>query len=189
MGGGLILYTVIYMVVTKAAPPDGVCLRRDLLYAETWFWGREFWDYMFLYARHAPGPVLAHFKTLLFFIPCEPCRVHFRAKLRKAPPPQGDAFSWLWRYKNEVNARIGKELLPRGKAVAEQAALDEGSVLSTFLRTLSKTLPRKEPPRITKPGRRTYREAHVRAKCSLLMRQMRRVPRLAALLATRRLRR
>lgn len=131
---------------------------RDKRFMKPKFWGRAFWNYMFMYSKYSEKITitskrtpLQHFKTLSFFIACKKCRNEFNKKLKNDPPPEGkhELFKWIWRFKNEVNERQ-REHLPKHKhkkdislatAKKKQHAMSDFSVMSTFFKKLIPSMP------------------------------------------------
>ncbi len=132
-------------------------LRRDKRYIKPRFWGKVFWDYMFHYANNAnfmKRNPFEHFKTLSFFIPCHACQVEFCKKLKKSRSRlksmhnnKNSLLHWVWKYKNEVNMRLGKKQIPFEEAMNKQfgSAKKEYKTFTKFFDTLYLTLPTANP--------------------------------------------
>lgn len=166
-------------------------LRRDRTHISPSFWGKAFWDYMFLYSKYSTGNALGHFKTLSFFIPCTKCRTEFKKKL-KVDPPDSDSnllFEWIWNFKNEVNERQRKCLkiikpdITLSQARAEQRKLSDVLVLQIFIDRLGVTLPTRFP-RV--PARNRYTQEHVHKKINSLILGILDNPSMSVLLANKR---
>lgn len=122
-----------------------VRLHRDIRFVKPAAWGREYWNYMFLVARLFSAPcVHKHFCALSFFIPCRACRRHFRRKLREVPVTN-DPFQWVWRYKNDINTKLGKKTIPLKQAQEEQLGLENTNVTRDFLSVLIPSIPVPRP--------------------------------------------
>lgn len=144
--------------------------RRDYRFMSPAFWGKAFWDFMFLYARTCSAEKVQEcFKTLTWFVPCKACRIHFKTKLRNDPVKE-PVFEWIHEYKNEVNKRqremgLDKPDLKLDAAKSKQNKLDGKTVLRTFYRVLKLTLPKRSPK---SPHPYRFSEEHIRRKLARL---------------------
>lgn len=131
---------------------------KDKRFIKPKFWGRAFWNYMFMYSKYSESSKrtpLQHFKTLSFFVSCNKCRSEFIKKLKNDPPPEGkhDLFKWIWRFKNEVNKRQRERLpghkhkkdISLSKAKKKQNAMNDFYVMSTFFEKLIISMPTLPP--------------------------------------------
>lgn len=168
-------------------------LRRDRRFIQTKFWGRSFWNYMFMYSKYvdySKRTPVQHFKTLSFFVACDKCRCEFEKKLRCDPPPEEGAalFRWIWKYKNEVNARqrknlkLNKQDITLREARREQSALLDSDIISVFFQKLIPSMPVRNP---LDPARRRYSAHLVTRKLRILVQDMLDNPCISALLARR----
>lgn len=153
---------------------------RDKRFINPSFWGRAFWNYMFMYSKYAhlhKRTPLQHFKTLSFFIAGSKCRRGFRKKLKDDPPPAGKdgLFKWIWRLKNEVNKRqrthlkLNKNDITLKQAKKEQSRLSDPVTLSVFLEKLALSMPTLHP---LVRERRRYHVNYVMKNLEILLRDI-----------------
>lgn len=125
---------------------------RDKRFVRPKFWGRAFWNYMFMYSKYSENSKitpLQHFKTLSFFVACNKCRSEFRKKLKNDAPPvdKNELFKWIWKFKNEVNKRqrdylnLDKKDISLKQAKQNQYKLNDSSVMSLFFKILIRSMP------------------------------------------------
>lgn len=115
-------------------------------------WGPAMWDYMFAVALAVRGlrngdtrVVQRHMRDIATLIPCRPCRCHYRAHLRRTPPPDNgdDMFAWVWHLKSDVNRRLGKPNLGLDAAFAKHKSMPVRGVVRAYVRMLlRRALPR-----------------------------------------------
>lgn len=115
-------------------------------------WGPAMWDYMFAVALAVRGQrngdtlvVRRHMREIATLIPCRPCRCHYRAHLRRTPPPSNgdDMFAWVWKLKSDVNRRLGKTNLALDAAFAKHKAMPVRVVVRAYVHMLlRRALPR-----------------------------------------------
>lgn len=125
---------------------------REKIFIKPKFWGLAFWNYMFMFSKyieHSKRSSLQHFKTLLFFVPCKKCRIEFKKKLKINPPPneKNKLFRWIWKFKNEVNARqratlkLDKKNITLKRALYEQSMLRDSNIICNFFQKLILSMP------------------------------------------------
>jgi len=152
---------------------------RDKRFMTPNFWGRAFWNYMFMYSKYSETSKikpLQHFKTLSFFVACNKCRTEFRKKLKNDPPPEGkhELFKWIWKFKNEVNKRqrenlsMNKKDISLKQASENQSAMSDLTVMSLFFKKLIHSMP-VLPPHHDFRGRIRYRLYRVNDKLRKLV--------------------
>ena len=169
---------------------------RDKKFIKPKFWGRAFWNYMFMYSMYYKyseknkRTPLKHFKTLSFFVPCNACRREFQKKLKIDPPPKGnhELFKWIWKFKNEINERqrkkgINKKDISLTKAKKNQNAMSDFSVMSCFFEKLISSMPTPLTPAHLR-GRNRYNKYHVKKKLMILVRDILDIPNMSVLLTS-----
>lgn len=169
---------------------------RDKRFIKPRFWGRAFWNYMFMYSKYTESSKrtpLQHFKTLSFFVACNKCRSEFFInKLKNDPPPEGkhELFEWIWRFKNEVNKRQREHLpghknkkdISLSKAKKNQHAMSDFSVMLTFFQKLIPSMPILPPDHYFR-GRNRYSLYHVTEKLKRLVQDILDIPNMSDLLS------
>lgn len=169
---------------------------RDKRFIQPIFWGRAFWNYMFMYSKHAETSKitpLQHFKTLSFFVACNKCRTEFIKKLKNDPPPVGkhELFKWIWKFKNEVNKRqrehlsMDKKDIPLGQAKENQYKMSDLAVMFLFFKKLIPSMPGL-PPHHDFRGRNRYKLYRVNEKMRRLVQDIWNIPNMSVLLPSTR---
>ena len=167
---------------------------RDKRFSKPKFWGRAFWNYMFMYSKYAENSKISpleHFRTLSFFVACNKCRTEFKKKLKKDAPPGNieGLFKWIWEFKNEVNKRQREHLGMKKKdislklAIIKQSKMSDSNVMSMFFKKLIPSmpvLPRDHPFR----GKNRYKLCHVNEKITKLIEDILDNPNMSVLLTS-----
>lgn len=168
-------------------------LYRNKRFIQPSFWGRAFWNYMFMYSKYSDKSKrtpLQHFKTLSFFVACNKCRREFRSKLISDPPPteKNELFKWIWKFKNEVNKRqrihlkLNKKDITLSQAKRDQSMLDDHEILFCFFQKLILSMPSHRP---LVPAKNQYDANYVLRKLYRLIQDILDNPNMSVLLTNK----